>query len=111
MPHVHGHSGNLGNACADHAAALGSLGLLSSHNDATLWVQHNFDISACCEGGNSISEILERLDRIRTEAVSLSPNGNQLCVLHRVCSAFLLFDYVSMILLSLFFPCIQLGLR
>ena len=27
MQHVYGHSGNLGNECADHAAALGSLAL------------------------------------------------------------------------------------
>ena len=33
--HVYGHTGNLGNECADHAAALGSLGLISSHNIAT----------------------------------------------------------------------------
>ena len=27
MPHVYGHSGNLGNECADHAAALGTSNL------------------------------------------------------------------------------------
>ena len=32
MQHVYGHTGNLGNECADHAAALGTLGLVSSHN-------------------------------------------------------------------------------
>ena len=32
MQHVYGHTGNLGNECADHAAALGALGLVSSHN-------------------------------------------------------------------------------
>ena len=31
MQHVYGHSGNLGNECADHAAALGTIGLTSSH--------------------------------------------------------------------------------
>ena len=30
MQHVHGHAGNLCNECADHAAALGSVGLVSS---------------------------------------------------------------------------------
>ena len=34
MQHVHGHAGNLGNECDDHAAALRSLGLVSSHNIA-----------------------------------------------------------------------------
>ena len=32
MQHVYGHTGNLGNECVDHAAALGSLGLISSHH-------------------------------------------------------------------------------
>ena len=32
MQHVYGHSGNLGNECADHAAALRTFGLNSSHN-------------------------------------------------------------------------------
>ena len=32
MQHVDGHAGNLGNECADHAAALGSLGLDASHD-------------------------------------------------------------------------------
>ena len=36
MQHVHGHSGNLGNECADHAAALGSNGLVFNHNLASL---------------------------------------------------------------------------
>ena len=31
MQHVYGHGGNLGNECADHAAALGTFGLTSSH--------------------------------------------------------------------------------
>ena len=53
MQHVYGHGGNLGNECADHAAALGTFGLISSRNDATRW-------------------ILERLQRTRTDATSLS---------------------------------------
>ena len=44
--HVYGHAWNLGNECADHAAALGLLGFISSHNDATRWCRHNFDTSA-----------------------------------------------------------------
>ena len=61
MQHVYEHTGNLGNECADHAAALGSLGLISSHNIATRWVRHNFDTSACCGGCNSISEVLDKI--------------------------------------------------
>ena len=40
MQHVYGHGGNLGNECADHAAALGTFGLTSSHNVATRWIHH-----------------------------------------------------------------------
>ena len=69
---------------AGHAAALGSLGLISSHNDASRWFRHNFDTSACCDGCNSISRILERLHRIRTEATSLPQDGRKCCVHHRV---------------------------
>ena len=74
MQHVYGHSGNLGNECADHAAALGTLGFTSSHNVATRWIHHNFDASACFDGCNNITGVLERLQRIRTDASSLSQN-------------------------------------
>ena len=76
MQHVYGHTGNLGNECADHAAALGSLGLISNHNVATRWVRHNFDTSVCCECCNNISEILERLQHIKTDATSLPQKGS-----------------------------------
>ena len=76
MQHVYGHSGNLGNECADHAAALETFGLTSSHNVATRWIHHNFDASVCFEGCNNIAEVLEQLRRIRSDAASLSPNRN-----------------------------------
>ena len=50
MQHVYGHGGNLGNECADHAAALGTFGLTSSHNLATRWIHNNFDASVCFDG-------------------------------------------------------------
>ena len=53
MQHVYGHTGNLGTECADHAAALGSHGLISSHNVSTRWFRHNFDTSACCDQWDS----------------------------------------------------------
>ena len=59
MQHVYGHTGNLGNECADHAAAQGTFGLLSNHNLSTRWARHNFDTCACCGDVNSISEVLE----------------------------------------------------
>ena len=46
MQHAYGHSGNLGNECADHAGALGTSGFTSSHNVATRWIHHNFAASA-----------------------------------------------------------------
>ena len=76
MQHVYSHTGNLGNECADHAVALGSLGLISSHNVASRWVRHNFDTSACCDGCNNISEILKRLQHLRTDATSLPQDGS-----------------------------------
>ena len=45
MQHVYGHGGIWSNECADHAAALGTFGLISSHNVATRWIHHNFDAS------------------------------------------------------------------
>ena len=72
MQHVYGHSGNLGNESADHAAAFGTSGFTSSHNVTTRWIHHNFDATACFDGCHNITEILERLQRIRTDAVSLS---------------------------------------
>ena len=42
MQHVCGHTGNLGNECADHAAALGALCLVSNQNLATRWVRDMF---------------------------------------------------------------------
>ena len=84
MQHVYGHSGNLSNACADHAAALGTFGLTSDHNVATRWIRHTFDASACFDGCNNIAEVLERLQRIRTDAASLSQKRCLRCVHHRV---------------------------
>ena len=76
MQHVYCHSGNLGNECADHAAALGTFGLTSSHNVATRWIRHNLDAFASSDGCHNITEILERLQRNRTDAASLSQNRN-----------------------------------
>ena len=70
IQHVYGHGGNLENECTDHAAALGTFGLISSHNVATRWIRHNFDASVCFHGCNNISEVLERLQRIRTNATT-----------------------------------------
>ena len=69
-----GHSGNLGNECADHAAALGICGLTSSHNVATRWIHNNFDASVRFRDCNNITEVLERLQHLRNDAASISLN-------------------------------------
>ena len=33
-----------------YAWALGTFGLISSHNVATRWIRHNFDTSVCFDG-------------------------------------------------------------
>ena len=42
--------------------------LISNHTVATRWIHHNFDASVCFDGCNNISEVLERLQHIRTNA-------------------------------------------
>ena len=74
VQHVYGHSGNLGKECADHAVALVNFGFASNHHVATRWTHHNFDASACFVGCHNVNEILERFQRIRTDAVSLFKN-------------------------------------
>ena len=74
MRHVYGHGGNLGNECADHAAALGTFGITSCHNVSTRWIHNNFDASVCFDGCNNISEVLERLQHSRTDATSIPPD-------------------------------------
>ena len=71
LQHVYGHSGNLGNECADHAAALGTFGLISSHNVASRWIRHNSDTSECFDVCHSIIETLERLQHDRTNTATL----------------------------------------
>ena len=84
MQHVYGHGGNLVNACADHAAALGTFGLTSSRNVVSRWIRNNVDASVCFDGCNNITKVLERLQHIRTDATSPPQNGSLCCVHHRV---------------------------
>ena len=74
MLHVYSHTRNLGNECADHAAALGTFGLISRLNFATRWVRPNFDTSACFGSCNNIGE-LEKLRNIRMETAVLPHVG------------------------------------
>ena len=59
MQHVYGHTGNLGDECADHAAALGTFGHGIKSYLSTRWVRHNFDTSACSGSCNNIGDVLE----------------------------------------------------
>ena len=70
MQHVYGHGGHWCNECADHAAALGTFGLISCHNVTPRWSQQNFDASECFDGHHRVSEILERLQHIRTNTAT-----------------------------------------
>ena len=107
MQHVYGHSGNLGNECPDHAAALGTFGPTSGHNVATRWIHNNFDASMCFEGCNNISEVLERLQHMRNDATSLPKNRSKRCVRHLVhcvsCASHAHFYVIGDPALSLFF--------
>ena len=58
MQHVCGHTGILGNDCADHAAALWALGRVSSHNLSTRWAHHSFHTAACFASCNNIGDVL-----------------------------------------------------
>ena len=74
MQHVYGW--NLGNECADHAAALGAVGMVSSHNLSTRWTHHSFDTAACFASCNNIGDVLEKLHDIRHETISMSQHQN-----------------------------------
>ena len=70
---TYGHTGDLGdNERADHATALGTFGLVSSHNLATRWAHHSFDTAACFASCSNIGDVLEKLHDIRTETTSTS---------------------------------------
>ena len=89
--------------------------ILLSHNVATRWIRHNFDASVCFDGFNNISEVLERLQHIRTDATSLPQNGSYCCVHHRVhcvsCASHVHFCVIGDSALSLLFPRIHFVLQ
>ena len=47
MQHIYGHAQNLGNECADHAAALGACGLVSNQNVSARWARPSIDCILC----------------------------------------------------------------
>ena len=72
MQHVYSHAENLGNECADHAAAQGAFGLVSNQNFYTRWVRHSFDSASCFATCHNLGDVLEKLRDIRTERASAS---------------------------------------
>ena len=65
MHHIFSHSQNVGNECADHAAALRALGLICSHNLDSRWSRPSFNASAAVGGRNNLEKQLTSLREIR----------------------------------------------
>ena len=62
MQHVYGHTGNLGNECADHAAALGDIRpCVWSQPCYALGLLTTLDASAFCGDCNNIGEVLGKI--------------------------------------------------
>ena len=77
MQHIYSHAQNLGNECADHAAALGTYGLISNHNIRTRWTRSPFDSNSLFTRCDNLDDTLHILRNIRTahapDAHSLLP--------------------------------------
>ena len=72
MQHIHSYAPKKGNECADHAAALGTFGLVSNQNISTCWAHPSFDSNSCFAG-------------VLFHAVSLRDQSRfHLCVLGRL---------------------------
>ena len=104
MQHVCGHSGNLGNECADHAAALGAFGLAGSVITLTLLLVL-MDVTTSARSWNDYSTF-EQMQRplTRTEFFDghFSSGPPLLCILRDVwscvSSALTLFPSVFLLL-------------
>ena len=77
MQHVHGHAENLGNECADHAAALGAFGFVSKHNLSTRWARHSFESTSCFATCHNLEYVLDKLGEIRADNISASQHHNR----------------------------------
>ena len=72
MQHIHRHVQNLGNECEDHAATLGSFGLVPNKNFCTRWAHHSFDSNSCFATCQNLGVVLEKLCDVRTARVYAS---------------------------------------
>ena len=70
MQHVYSHAKNLGNECAEHAAAMGVYGLVRNHNFSTRWTRQSLDSASCFATYNNLGDVLEKLRDTGTEHVS-----------------------------------------
>ena len=85
MQHVHSHAENLGNECADHAAALGAYGLVSYHDLSTRWARHSFDSVSRIDICHNFGDVWEKLRDIRTECESASWPDQELALCFTLC--------------------------
>ena len=72
MQHVYRHAQNIGKECADHAAAPGSFGLVSSQNTQTRWTLPSFDSNYVFATCQNLDDVLQKLRDIRTARASAS---------------------------------------
>ena len=84
IQHVYSHAESVGNEGADHAAALGALGLVSSHDLSTRWARQSFDSVSCFEICHNLGDVLEKLRDIRT--ARLPSAGPRVSVMSTPCS-------------------------
>ena len=86
MQHICSHEQNPGNECADHAAALGTIGLVSNQNMRTRWMHASFDSTSLFAPCDNLDDPLQVLRNARP-AHSLAPQRlvrSCLSVSHRV---------------------------
>ena len=75
LQHVYSHAENLGNECADHAAALGAFCLVSNQNLSTGWARHSFDSALYFATCNNLGDVLE--SACYSERSMFLPLGNR----------------------------------
>ena len=72
MQHIYSRAQNLGNECAEHAAALGAFGLVSNQDMSARWARPLFDCISCFSTCDSLRDVLDKLRDVRTARASAS---------------------------------------
>ena len=70
MQHVYSHAQNIGNECADHAAALGTFDLVSNQHISTRWAHPSFDSNLNFAPCHNLSDVSNKLRDVRTARAS-----------------------------------------